>query len=116
MCMCDIFRNFYLSFLALSSPVHTISGSILSIDYIFVYILLSSCHTLLIADEMNELCTGGEILPEEGEDETDDGRYLDFGVYIKVYMCDICNGFLDEYMYNMNYLYYWSFIEMNRLL
>ena len=47
---------------------------------------------------MNELCTGGEILPEEGDDETDDGRYLNFGVYIKLYMCDICNGFLDEYV------------------
>ena len=49
----------------------------------------------LIADETNELCKRGEILPEEGDDKTDDGRYYYFGVYIKVYMCDICNGFLD---------------------
>ena len=41
---------------------------------------------------------GGDILPKEGDDETDDGRYLDFGAYIKVYMCDICNGFLDKYV------------------
>ena len=47
MCMCDVFRNFYSSFLALSIPVHTISGSTLSIDYIFVHILLSLYHTFI---------------------------------------------------------------------
>ena len=47
MCMYDIFRNFYLSFFALLSPVHTISSSLLSIDYIFVYILLSLYHTFI---------------------------------------------------------------------
>ena len=50
-----------------------------------------------IADETNALCTRGEILPEEGADKIDDGRYYYFGVYLKLYMCDICNGFLDEY-------------------
>ena len=98
MCMYDIFRNFYLSFLALLSPVHTISGSLLSTDYIFVYILLSSYYTFIIADQMNELCTRGDILPKGGDDESNDGRYFNFGVYIKVYMCDICNGFLDEFV------------------
>ena len=45
-------------FFALSSPVHTISGSILSIGYIYLCTYLyASYHTLLIADEMNELCT-----------------------------------------------------------
>ena len=39
-----------------------------------------------------------KILSEGGDDKTDDGRYYDFGVYIKVYMCDIYNGFLDEYV------------------
>ena len=33
------------------------------------------------------------MLLEEGDDKTDDGRYYYFGVYIKVHMCDICNGF-----------------------
>ena len=47
MCICDVFRNFYSSFFALSIPVHTISGSICSIDYIFVYILLSSYDTFI---------------------------------------------------------------------
>ena len=47
MCMDDIFRNFYLCFFALLSPVHTISSSILSIDYIFVYKRLSSYHTFI---------------------------------------------------------------------
>ena len=61
--------------------------------YFYLHITLS-----FIADEMNELCTRGEILPKEGDDETDDGRYLDFGVYIKVNICDICNKFLDEYV------------------
>ena len=46
----------------------------------------------LIADERNELCTGGEILVVEDGDKTDDGRYYYFGIY-KVYMCDICKGF-----------------------
>ena len=32
---------------------------------------------------------------EEDDDKTDDSRYYYFGIYIKVYMCDICNGFLD---------------------
>ena len=40
----------------------------------------------------------GEILPEEDDDKTDDGRYYYFGVYIKVYMYDVCNGFLDSYL------------------
>ena len=61
--------------------------------YFYLHITLS-----FIADETNELCTGGEILPEEGDDKTDDGRYYYFGVYIKLYMCDICNGFLVEYV------------------
>ena len=47
MCMCNVFRNIYSSFFALSIPGHTISGSILSIDYIFVYILLSLYHTFI---------------------------------------------------------------------
>ena len=57
--------------------------------YFYLHITLS-----FIADETNELCTGGE----EGDDETDDGRYYYFGIYIKLYMCDICNGFLVEYV------------------
>ena len=46
--------------------------------YFYLHITLS-----LIADESNELCAGGEILPEEGDDKADDGRYYYFGVYIK---------------------------------
>ena len=61
--------------------------------YFYVYITLS-----FIADEMNDLCTRGEILPEEGADKIDDGRYYYFGVYLKLYMCDIYNGFLDEHV------------------
>ena len=43
--------------------------------YFYLYITLS-----FIADETNELCTGGEILPEDSDDKTDDGRCYDFGV------------------------------------
>ena len=59
--------------------------------YFYLNITLS-----FIADETNKLCTRGEILPEEGADKIDDGRYYYFGVYIELYMCDICNGFSDE--------------------
>ena len=44
-----------------------------------------------IADEMNALHLKGEILPEKGADKIDDGRYYYFGVYLKLYMCYICN-------------------------
>ena len=47
---------------------------------------------------MNELCGGVDILVAEDGDKADDGRYYYyFGIY-KVYICDICNGFFDEYV------------------
>ena len=52
---------------------------------------------------------------EEDGDKTDDGRYYYFGIYI---MC-ICVIYAMDFsmnMYNISYLYYWSFIEINRLL
>ena len=51
----------------------------------------------------------------EGDgDKTDDDRYY-FGIYIKCIHVIYAMDFLMN-MYNISYLNYWSFIEMNRLL
>ena len=63
---------------------------------------------------MNELCAGGDILVEEDGDKAEDGRYY-FGIYIKC-ICVIYAMDFSMNMYNISYFYYWSFIEMNRLL
>ena len=78
--------------------------------FFYLYITLS-----FIADEMNELCGGVDIVVEEDGDKTDDGRYYYFGIYIKC-ICVIYAMDFSMNMYNISYLYYWSFIEMNRLL
>ena len=64
---------------------------------------------------MNELCGGVDILVEENGDKTDGGRYYYFGIYIYC-ICVIYARDFSMNMYNISYFYYWSFIEMNRLL
>ena len=69
MCMCDVFRNFYSSFFLLYQVQYTqykvvyLAQITYLCKYFYLHITLS-----LIADEMNELCTGGEILLEEDDD------------------------------------------------
>ena len=55
------------------------------------------------------------MLPEEGDDKTDNGGYYYFGVYIKC-ICVIYAMDFEINIYNVSYLYYWSLVEMKRPL